>query len=227
MELFEFKEEHKKDKYALPRTLDAWLKEIARVYCDALETIPFVEFVKAELDEANLFHLAPALCLKSRGLRRTKDRLKNVTEAALSSYVASCEDGDREAMKNPRVSFTLCYVASHFALDLISEENGASVLEFVEQNKREFDRMVLEHTKARETEWNNPENREAFYQKTLEWEKRSWKSWLFQNLTFPFKVTRKEDEFDPCFADTGRHELFRLGHTFEVLGIRSYPTITR
>lgn len=219
MGLFEHKDVRLRNKNPVPDTFNAWLAEIVRAYCDALETIPFGEFVDAELDEGNVFHLAPAICLKFRGVRRTKKILQQTTEAALSSYVASCEDGDKEALKDPRMAFTLCYVASHFALDLIAEEDATQVLEFIERHKKKFQCLVDEHVKAFDAAWNNTENRKAFYQKSCEWEKRQWKKWLEENLTFPFKVRREDDENGPCFADIGRRELFRLGHTFEVLGI--------
>jgi hypothetical protein len=56
-----------------------------------------------------------------------------------------------------------------------------------------------------------------FDKKYEEWEKRDWMKWLKDNLAFPFKVERMEDEDDAYFTNIAKHEPFRLGHTMDVL----------
>ncbi|MBP7828046.1 MAG: hypothetical protein BWX84_00302 [Verrucomicrobia bacterium ADurb.Bin118] len=62
-----------------------------------------------------------------------------------------------------------------------------------------------------------PESDEAFDQKFEEWQERDWPDWLAKNLTFPFSVTREEDEDDAYFAPGAAKAPFRLGHKMEVL----------
>ena len=58
-------------KNKVPTTLNAWLKETAEAYNDAVETIPFGRFIDREIKVNDLFHLAPAICLKFRGIKKT------------------------------------------------------------------------------------------------------------------------------------------------------------
>ncbi len=60
---------------------------------------------------------------------------------------------------------------------------------------------------------------DAFNRKMEEWQKRDWMTWLAANLTFPFSVTREEDEDDAYFQKGATKAPFRLGHTMEVLGL--------
>jgi hypothetical protein len=60
---------------------------------------------------------------------------------------------------------------------------------------------------------------EAFERKFEEWERRNWRAWLSANLTFPFKVSREEDEDDAYFQVGADKAPFRLGHTMEILGL--------
>ncbi len=62
-----------------------------------------------------------------------------------------------------------------------------------------------------------PESDEAFDQKFEEWQARDWPDWLAKKLTFPFTVTREEDEDDAYFAPGAAKSPFRLGHKMEVL----------
>lgn len=67
------------------------MSEIVCAYQDAAEAIPFGPAAGAELTEKELFHLAPLVCLKRRGIKRTHKNERIVTEAALSTYVANEE----------------------------------------------------------------------------------------------------------------------------------------
>jgi hypothetical protein len=121
----------------IPATLEGWLKEIAAAYDGAAEAIPFGAYVDQQMGEEDLFHLAPSVCLKFRGLRSTRAILKNATEAALSSYVASKETVEDER-SDPRFTFAFCYVASHFGLELITENEASRVLDFIETNREQL-----------------------------------------------------------------------------------------
>ncbi len=58
---------------------------------------------------------------------------------------------------------------------------------------------------------------EAFNRKLEEWQARNWSDWLAKNLTFPFSVTREEDDDDAYFAPGAAKAPFRLGHKMDVL----------
>ncbi len=117
----------------LPTTAGAWLEEIRAAYEDARETIPFGPIVGQEFGEQELFHLAPAVALKFRGLPMGGARLKRATEAALTSYVAN-EEGQGAALSDPRLAFAFCYLASHFGLGLVEAATVETVMEYLEQN---------------------------------------------------------------------------------------------
>ena len=69
----------------IPSAPSEWLREIAAAYRDAEEAIPFGPVAGVVITKKELFHIAPAVCLKFRGLDQKKN-IKKVTEAALSSY---------------------------------------------------------------------------------------------------------------------------------------------
>lgn len=120
-----------KAKNGIPESPEAWLEEIARAYLDALETLPFGKLAGQKIEPKDLFHLGPPVCLKFRGVKRSKKNLKRATEAALSSYVATKEIvGD--LFDIPQMSFAFCYLASHFGLELIEENLSTEILDFVE-----------------------------------------------------------------------------------------------
>lgn len=122
-----------KAKNGIPESPEAWLEEIARAYLDALETLPFGKLVGQKIEPKDLFHLGPPVCLKFRGVKRSKKNLKRATEAALSSYVATKEIvGD--LFDIPQMSFAFCYLASHFGLELIEENLSTEILDFVESH---------------------------------------------------------------------------------------------
>jgi hypothetical protein len=115
-----------------PRHPVEWLHEIADAYRDAHDTLPFMPLVGAMPSENKLFHLAPRVAVKFRGLPLS--RVDAATEAALSSYIASQEQAGG-AFDDPRLAFAFCYLASHFGLDLISEECVDEVISFLEENQ--------------------------------------------------------------------------------------------
>lgn len=97
--------------------------------------MPFAELADYEMEEKDLFQLAPLICLKYRGLPRAKRLEKRATEAALSSYVAT-ESNDPEALSDPRIPFALAYLASHYGLGPLTEIQVVEIMEFVSQEQR-------------------------------------------------------------------------------------------
>ena len=85
-----------------PQNPAEWLHEIDEAYRDARETIPFMPLVGVRPSESELFHLAPRVAVKFRGLPLS--RIDTATEAALSSYVAS-QDLAGNAFDDPYLVF--------------------------------------------------------------------------------------------------------------------------
>ena len=106
---------------------EEWLEEIRLAYADAQEAIPFGPVGGRRFGERELFHLAPAVALKFRGLPR-RANLKRATEAALSSYVANLET-EGAVLADPRLAFSFCYLASHYGLGFVdmAAVEGASL----------------------------------------------------------------------------------------------------
>jgi len=109
-----------------------WLHEIDDAYRDAYDTLPFMPLAGVMPSENKLFHLAPRVAVKFRGL--PSSRIDAATEAALCSYVASREQAG-SAFDDPYLVFAFCYLASHFGLGLISEQCIDEVMAFLEAAK--------------------------------------------------------------------------------------------
>jgi hypothetical protein len=135
-----------KAKNPVPASLEVWLVEIAAAYQDAWEAIPFGPAVGEPFGEAELFHLAPAVALKLRGLPRSGRKLARATEAALASYIAT-RDGNPEVFADPHLSFAFCYLASHHGLGLMGEAQTEEVMDYVERNRRSLARLIARGTK--------------------------------------------------------------------------------
>ncbi len=102
----------------VPETVTGWAQEIAAAYRDARDAGPFMPLVGVLPRAKDLFHLAPHVATKFRGL--PESRRQEAVEAALSTYVAS--EHRTPALREPYVAFALCYLASHYGLDLVTEE---------------------------------------------------------------------------------------------------------
>jgi hypothetical protein len=125
----------------IPATPEQWLQEIAAAYRDAREAIPYGPVSGVELTEQELFQLAPLECLKFRGIKRTGKSQRRATDAALSSYVVN-EEPRSGAMKNPVMAFSLCYIASHYGLDLIDETFSDEVLQYIERHLDGLEKQI-------------------------------------------------------------------------------------
>lgn len=64
----------------LPKTPDQWLKEILLAIKDAKEAKPFARLTRTKLTDADLFHLAPLVCLKFRGRKLAGAEADRVTK---------------------------------------------------------------------------------------------------------------------------------------------------
>jgi hypothetical protein len=123
-------------KRPLPRTPAQWLKEIKLAIADAADAEPFGPLVGTEITDANLFHLAPLVCLKFRGKKLKGQEADRVIKVALANYIANTDpDGiDHGLERHPMMAFTLCYVAAHLALDLVDEQEAEAILVFCEEH---------------------------------------------------------------------------------------------
>lgn len=66
---------------------------------------------------------------------------------------------------------------------------------------------------------NLPHDEGTFDKIYAKWKKRSWESWLGENLKFPFLVERMEDDDDAYFTDIAESEPFGLGHVMKAINI--------
>src|SRR4051794_30114348 len=123
-------------KRSLPRTPEGWLLEIRLAIRDAREIGPFGRRIGERITDANLFHLAPLVCLKFRGRRLIGREADRVTETALANYVVNSdpEGIDHGLEARPLLAFALCYVTAHLALDLIDEQHAEAILNDCEEH---------------------------------------------------------------------------------------------
>jgi hypothetical protein len=118
----------------LPTTLAGWLVEIALAWMDAEEAKPFGPIAGVKISDDKLFHIAPLVALKFRGWKPTGKKADVIRKAALANYVVKTA---RDAARNgaevkPKLAFALCYVAAHFAMDLVEEEMAHEILKVCE-----------------------------------------------------------------------------------------------
>ncbi len=123
-------------KRPIPRTLAQWLGEIRLAIADARDTEPFGKWIGEPITHANLFHLAPLVCLKFRGRTLVGREADRVTKTALANYIVNSdpEGVDHGLKEKPLLAFAVCYVAAHLALDLIDEGNAEAVLNACEEH---------------------------------------------------------------------------------------------
>jgi hypothetical protein len=121
-------------KRALMRTPEGWLLEIKLAIKDARDAEPLSILTGERITDANLFHLAPLVCLKFRGRKLVGREADRVTRTALANYVANSDpEGDDHGLSHkPLLAFAVCYVAAHLALDLIDEERAEAILDYCE-----------------------------------------------------------------------------------------------
>ena len=128
----------KEQSRRLPLNPLEWLEEIRAAYADARDAIPFGRFINHSFGEQELYHLAPSVAVKFRGLYSDKEKLKQATDAALSSYVSNIEV-ERETLSDPRLAFAFCYLASHYGLNLVGLATIEEVMACMETNREHLD----------------------------------------------------------------------------------------
>jgi len=123
-------------KRPLMRTSEGWLLEIRLAIRDARDTEPFSLLTGERITDANLFHLAPLVCLKFRGRKLVGREADRVTKVALANYVANSDpDGINHGLDSkPLLAFAVCYVTAHLALDLIDEKKAQAILNYCEEH---------------------------------------------------------------------------------------------
>jgi hypothetical protein len=133
----------------MPLSFNEWLSEIACAYLDAYEAIPFGKFVGQKITEKELFHMTPEICLKFRGIKRSKKNVNKTTEAMLASYVAT-EDQTEGIFKNPHLAFCFGYLACHFALGLLTENEVSEIMDYMEQHQTELKTEIKDRIKRKD-----------------------------------------------------------------------------
>jgi hypothetical protein len=129
---------HRKNRL-LPRSLQAWLEEIAEAIADAVDTKLFGDLIGTPITDGQLFHLAPLVCLKFRGHWDRGPEAERVTKTALANHVANSdpEGIDHGLEQKPLLAFAACYVAAHLALDLLEEQEADAILNYCEKHLSE------------------------------------------------------------------------------------------
>jgi len=122
--------------HPLPKTPPEWLHEIVLAMADAREAVPFGKLIGQKITEADLFHLAPHICLKFRGRKPKGREAQRVVKTALANFIANTdpEGIDHDLENRPFMAFALCYLASHLCLDLIDEQMAEEILNFCEEH---------------------------------------------------------------------------------------------
>ncbi len=113
-----------------PITMEDWIAEIRAALEDAAEAIPFGPLVGVEIKPEDLFHLAPVVTLKFRGLPRSKRNVKAATDAALASYVAAISETP-ELASFSSIGFAFAFLASHFGLDLLTGTQADEIMGYI------------------------------------------------------------------------------------------------
>lgn len=125
----------------MPRTPNDWISEIAEAYYDAYESMPFGILVGQNITEKDLFHMTPHICLKFRGIKRTKANVDKATEAMLASYVAT-EDQTEDIFTNPHLTFAFAYLACHYGMGLLTEDKISEIMEHLEKRQSELKKAI-------------------------------------------------------------------------------------
>ncbi|RLL51924.1 hypothetical protein D8Y20_07900 [Mariprofundus sp. EBB-1] len=124
-------------------TNEGWIIEIIDAYKDAKAAIPFAEAAGKNISDADLFHMAPLVCLKFRDLLSSQESRTRAKDAAMGSYMANVEAGNRN-MNDPVIAFSLCYIIAHYGLGLLDEEKCQSILMLVETHLEKIKTAVAD-----------------------------------------------------------------------------------
>ena len=127
------------DDAPLPRTTAGWFKEIKLAIADARGVDSPSDLIGQSVNNVNLFHLAPLVCLKFRGRKLVGPVANRVTETALANYVVNSDpDGvDHGLESKPLLAFAVCYVTAPLALGLVDEKRAEAILNYCEEHLEE------------------------------------------------------------------------------------------
>lgn len=132
----------------MPHSPEKWIDEIAEAYYDAYEAKPFGIFVGQKITDKDLFHMTPSLCLKFRGIKRTKANVDMATEAMLTSYVAT-EDQTEGIFADPYLAFSFGYLASHYGMGLLTDEEVSEIMVYLEDNHIDLKKAIEKKVKKK------------------------------------------------------------------------------
>jgi hypothetical protein len=120
----------------IPRAIAGWRKEIRLAIADAREAKPFGLLIGEPITDANLFHLAPLVCLKFRGRKLIGRDASRITETALANYVVNSDpEGVHHGLESkPLLAFAVRYLTAHLALDLLDEQEAEAILNNCEEH---------------------------------------------------------------------------------------------
>jgi hypothetical protein len=126
----------RKNGRPIPRAVVGWFKEIKLAIADARGAEPFGKAIGEAITDANLYHLAPLVCLKFRGRKLVGRETDRVTKTALANYVVNSdpEGVDHGLESKPLLAFAVCYVTAHLALDLVDEKQAEAILNYCEEH---------------------------------------------------------------------------------------------
>lgn len=130
----------------IPDTIADWVAEIADAYCDAYETIPFGVLTGEPFKEDELFHVAPQICLKMRGIEITGENFNRANEAMLASYAAT-KDQVKGVFADPLMAFAFAYLASHYGMKLLAGDKVSEIMEFLETRPLKLIKAVRKKTR--------------------------------------------------------------------------------
>lgn len=125
----------------LPKSREDWLAEIVAAYLDAREAIPFGEVLGEPFRDATCSIWRLLWLSSSAAIRGRARREKSADEAALASYAANVRV-NRSVLKDPRLAFALCYLASHYGLRLLTAERAEELMADMERNRKALARLI-------------------------------------------------------------------------------------
>ncbi len=129
----------------LPQTPEEWLHEIVLAYNDASESIPFGMLTQGRpLKDGELFHLAPHICIKFRGIKSTEKKLQEIVEGSLASYVKTLYEGEggESLQDSPLLAFCFCYLAAHYVADLMDEREFEIIMDYCDERSELLGKLI-------------------------------------------------------------------------------------
>ena len=120
------------------------MQEIARAFLDAKEAQPFGKAMGEPIADGDLFHLAPHVFIKFRGLQPSTRERTEIVEGTLASYVVTMDEGTGrdELRDSPLLSFAFCYLAAHFVADILDETAVQRLMDVCVARRGDLERLI-------------------------------------------------------------------------------------